>query len=485
MWKGRFAEDTDARVQAFTQSLDLDWRLAAADLRGSVAHVRMLGTVGLLSSEEARTLEEHLKGVGEEIRSGALTPRAELEDVHMTIEARLTERCGPLGARLHMGRSRNDQVATALRLHLRSTLLTLQDALDELLSTLLERARTHAEALVPGYTHLQQAQPVSLGHYWMAHFWAFLRDDKRFAAAYDAADECPLGSGALAGSTLPLDRAFVARDLGFSRITDNSMDSVASRDYLLDALYAAASFGLHASRLAEDLILYASTEFGWIRLPDAFCTGSSMMPQKKNPDVLELIRGKTGQFVGHLVDLMTTTKGLPLTYNRDLQEDKRGLWASLDTAAAVLGVLPPLLARVEVDEVRAREAFQDGYLLSTDVAEFLVRRGVPFRTAHEQVGRAVRWCLEHHRPLQSLSLEEWQRLIPEVSEELLPLLTPEAAVRRRTTLGGTAPESVQRQILQGQELLAHRRMKRERRWETLPRELVLRESPRATEPKTR
>ncbi|HOU33559.1 MAG TPA: argininosuccinate lyase, partial [Synergistaceae bacterium] len=366
---------------------------------------------------------------------------------------------------------RNDQVATALRLYLRGAILGLQDALDDLLSVLLGRAQSHAEVLVPGYTHLQQAQPVALGHYWMAHFWAFLRDDKRFSAAHDAADECPLGSGALAGSTLPLDRTFVARDLGFSRVTDNSMDTVASRDYLLDTLYAAASFGIHASRLAEDLIVYASTEFGWIRLPDAFCTGSSMMPQKKNPDVLELIRGKAGQFVGHLVDLMTTTKGLPLTYNRDLQEDKRGLWGALDTAAAVLDVLPPLLARVEVDEPRAREAFRDGYLLSTDVAEFLVRRGVPFRTAHERTGRAVRWCLERQRPLASLSLKEWQALIPEASEELLPLLTPESAVRRRTTLGGTAPESVQRQILQGQEVLAHRRMKRERRWNTLPREL--------------
>jgi len=471
MWKGRFSEDPDARVQAFTQSLDLDWRLAAADLRGSVAHVRMLGAVGLLSPEEARTLEEHLEGVGEEIRTGVLAPRAELEDVHMTIEARLTERCGPLGARIHMGRSRNDQVATALRLYLRGAILGLQDALDDLLSVLLGRAQSHAEVLVPGYTHLQQAQPVALGHYWMAHFWAFLRDDKRFSAAHDAADECPLGSGALAGSTLPLDRTFVARDLGFSRVTDNSMDTVASRDYLLDTLYAAASFGIHASRLAEDLIVYASTEFGWIRLPDAFCTGSSMMPQKKNPDVLELIRGKAGQFVGHLVDLMTTTKGLPLTYNRDLQEDKRGLWGALDTAAAVLDVLPPLLARVEVDEPRAREAFRDGYLLSTDVAEFLVRRGVPFRTAHEKTGRAVRWCLDRQRPLASLSLEEWQALIPEASEELLPLLTPESAVRRRSTLGGTAPESVQRQILHGQEVLAHRRMKRERRWNTLPREL--------------
>lgn len=474
MWKGRFTENTDARVQAFTQSLDLDWRLAAADIRGSVAHVRMLGTVGLLTLEEAHTLEEHLRGVGEEIRSGVLEPRAELEDVHMTIEARLTERCGALGARLHMGRSRNDQVATALRLHLRRVLLDLEDALEGLLATLLDRARDHAEVLVPGYTHLQQAQPVSLGHYWMAHFWAFLRDGKRFASAYDTADACPLGSGALAGSTLPLDRTFVARDLGFSRVSDNSMDTVASRDYLLDALYAAASFGLHASRLAEDLILYASTEFGWIKLPDAFCTGSSMMPQKKNPDVLELIRGKTGQFVGHLVDLMTTTKGLPLTYNRDLQEDKRGLWASLDTAAAVLGVLPPLLARVTVDEGRAREAFRDGYLLSTDVAEFLVGRGVPFRTAHERVGQAVRWCLERQRPLHSLTLAEWQDLIPEVTVDLLPLLNPEAAVRRRATLGGPAPESVHRQIAQGQEVLAHRRMKRDRRRETLPDGLEVR-----------
>lgn len=454
MWKGRFSQDTDAAVLAFTQSLDLDWRMARADIRGSIAHARMLAHAGLLRQEEARVIEENLREIAEEIESGAFTPRTELEDVHMNIEARLTEKCGATGARLHMGRSRNDQVNTTVRLYLRKELLGLWEGLETLIKVIVGKADEQAETVVPGYTHLQQAQPVSMGHFWMAHAQAFLRDARRLLFAYESTDESPLGCGALAGSTLPLDREFTMRDLGFSRLTENSMDTVAHRDHFLDILYFAAVFGGHASRLSEDLIIYFTTEFGWLKLPDAFCTGSSIMPQKKNPDVLELLRGKTGQITGALVDLLTMMKGIPLTYNRDLQEDKRGLFRTLECLKLVFSVLPPLIAHVEVDEKQAERGFADGLILATDVAEYLVLRGVPFRVAHEKVGRAVRWCIERGRPLHGLTLEEWQAIIPEAEESLLPLLTPRRSMERRDTYGGTSPARVREQIERAKEKLA-------------------------------
>lgn len=454
MWKGRFAQDTDEAVINFTQSLDLDWRMAMADIRGSIAHVRMLAHTGLLSAEDAATIEKGLKEIAEEIKSGKFTPKVSLEDVHMNIESRLTEKCGDTGARLHMGRSRNDQVNTTVRLYLRKELLDVWTGLESLISVLIKKAEEHADIVVPGYTHLQQAQPISMGQFWMAHAQAFLRDAKRLLAAYDAVDESPLGCGALAGSTLPLDRDFTRQDMGFPRLTENSMDTVAHRDHFLDILYFAAVFGTHVSRLSEDLIIYFTTEFGWVKLPDSFCTGSSIMPQKKNPDVLELLRGKSGQLTGALVDLLTMMKGIPLTYNRDLQDDKRGLFRTLDCLRGIFSVLPEMLEQVEVDEERANRGFADGLILATDVAEYLVLRGVPFRKAHEKVGHAVRWCIEHKRPMHKLTLEEWQAIIPEVEESLLPLLTPRRSMERRDTAGGTSPRRVREQIARAKEKLA-------------------------------
>lgn len=454
MWKGRFAQETAAAVSAFTQSLDLDWRLASSDIEGSRGHVAMLAHVGLLDADEARRIDEALAEIDGEIASGLLKPREELEDVHMNVEARLIEKLGPLGARLHMGRSRNDQVATTMRLFLRGEYGRLSLELKGLLTALLDRAEADRHVVITGYTHLQQAQPVSLGHYWMAHFEAFRRDVTRLEAARSAIDESPLGAGALAGSTLPLDRAFSARELGFSRPTRNSLDSVAQRDYLLDYHHFATVFALHASRLAEDLILYASQEFGWLLLPDAYCTGSSMMPQKKNPDVLELIRGKTGQVVGHLVDLVISLKGLPSTYNRDLQEDKRGLWASIATVESVLSLLPDLLGHIAVDGERAARAFEDGLLLATDVAEHLVERGVPFREAHEKTGKVVRRCLEEKRALNSFSCEEWRSLLPEAGEDLPERLNAVDAVRLRRTFGGTAFDRVAEAVDEGRRFLS-------------------------------
>ena len=450
VWKGRFTQDMNEIVCRFTQSLDLDWRTANADIRGSIAHVRMLVSTGLLPQSEGKLIEENLEAIREEITAGTFIPSEALEDVHMNIESRLIERIGATGARLHMGRSRNDQSNTSVRLTLRVEILALWDQLNQLLSVLLKKAEEHAEIIVPGYTHLQQAQPISMGHFWMAHFQAFSRDAERLMAAYDSTDECPLGCAALAGTTLPLDREQTARDLGFARIAPNSMDAIAHRDHLLDFHHFASVFGTHVSRLAEDLIIYFSTEFGWIQLPDAFCTGSSIMPQKKNPDVLEILRGKSGQLIGALVDTLTMVKGIPLTFNRDLQEDKRALWRSVDALHGMLEVLPPLLDQVSVNETAAARGFQDGLILATDVAEYLVQKNIPFRTAHEKVGHCVRWCVENNRPMTSLTLNEWKEIVPEAEADLLPLLSPKIAVERRQTLGGTAPSQVRIQITQGE-----------------------------------
>lgn len=453
MWKGRFRENTAKVVQDFTQSLDIDWFLAPYDIQGSVAHGRMLVSAGLLSPEEGEAIEEALGRIEKEISSGECTPSEELEDVHMNIEHRLIELLGRVGAKLHTGRSRNDQVALTVRLFLRDRLTRLAEGLDGLLAVLLEKAEEHAQVIIPGYTHLQQAQPISMGHYWMAHFEAFSRDRRRLRFALESLEDCPLGSGALAGSTLPLDRFATASELSFARPSDNSLDSVGQRDYMADYHSFASLFAVHCSRLAEDFVIYSSGEFGWLLLPDGFCTGSSMMPQKKNPDVLELLRGKTGQIVGHFLDLLITLKGLPMTYDRDLQEDKRGLRRSLTTVEGMLEVLVPLLAAVQVDGARAEEGMADGFALATDVAEYLVLRGIPFREAHEKVGRVVKECLAGKKGLFDLSREEWRVLLPEAGDDLLPLLSLRSAVERRTTWGGTAFDRVHEQIARGRALL--------------------------------
>jgi argininosuccinate lyase len=446
MWKGRFSQDTDETVSRFTQSLDLDWRTVMEDIRGSVAHARMLCRVGLITRDEAEAIEGGLVRIAREAQKGEFIPKESLEDVHMNVEALLTERIGDAGAKLHTGRSRNDQSNTSVRLALRREILRIWGLMKPMLETLAHDAEKHASIPVPGYTHLQQAQIVTMGHFWMAHFQAFFRDAKRLAAAYESADLSPLGCGAIAGSTLPIDREFTMRDLGFAGMCENSMDAVASRDHIADFHYFAAMFGVHASRICEDLIVYFSSEFGWVRLPDAFCTGSSMMPQKKNPDVLELIRGRAGQLVGGLVDILVTLKGTPMSFNRDFQEDKRALWRTCDALAGVLEVMTPLLREVEVNGRAAEKGFADGFIYATDVAEHLVERGVPFRQSHEITGRAVRWCLENNRALTSLSADEWKKLAPQAGDELASLLTPENSVKRRRTPGGTSPEQVKIQI---------------------------------------
>ena len=450
MWHGRFKQDMAEIVKDFTQSLDIDWRMAECDIQGSIAHVKMLGATGILKLEEALKIEEGLKKVLEEIKSGKFIPSKSLEDVHMNIEARLTE-IEPLGAKLHTARSRNDQVATTTRLYLRERLKILNEDLKELLKILVSNSERHLEIIIPGYTHMQQAQPISMGHYWLSWFESFFRDRQRLNFALEALNECPLGAGALAGSTLPIDREMTSEILGFREPTRNSLDTVAQRDYMADYHYFASMLMIHISRLCNDLINWNSQEFAFIILPDEFCTGSSMMPQKKNPDVLELSRGKTGQIIGNFLDLLINLKSLPMTYNRDLQEDKRGLWHSIDTIENVIRIMTELLSKVEVNEKIALSGLEKGFSLATDVAEFLVMKGIPFREAHSKVGKFVGWCIENNFRFEDLNLSQWQKFIPEADEEMLKILSPHESVKRRNTYGGTGFEQVKRQIKEAKE----------------------------------
>ena len=450
MWHGRFKHDTAKIVQDFTQSLDIDWRMYEADIQGSTAHVKMLAKTGLLTPDEAAKIQAGLAQVLTEIQQGRFTPSESLEDVHMNIESRLTE-IEPLGAKLHTARSRNDQVATTTRIYLRTRLQSLSNYLHELLAVLTENARRHINVIIPGYTHMQQAQPISLGHYWLSWYEAFSRDAERLKFALASLDECPLGAGALAGSTFPIDREMTSELLGFSHPTRNSLDSVASRDYMMDYHHFASTFMIHISRLCTDLITWNTQEFAFIVLPDEFCTGSSMMPQKKNPDVLELARGKTGQVVGNMIDLIVNLKGLPMTYNRDLQEDKRGLWASVDTVESVARIIAALLAKVDVDESKALAGFGKGYALATDIAEFLVVKGVPFREAHAVVGRLVGWCIENGLAFSDLTAKQWRE--HGIDESVREILSVQQSVKRRDVYGGTGFAQVEKQILDAENRL--------------------------------
>ena len=443
MWHGRFKKDIAEEVLDFTQSLDIDWRMAECDIQGSLAHVKMLGAAGLLKQDEAEKIAAGLEKVLEEVRTGKFIPSENLEDVHMNIEARLTE-IEPLGAKLHTARSRNDQVATTTRLYLRERLKTLREELKNLLRVLTSNAEKHLNIIIPGYTHMQQAQPISMGHYWLAWFEAFNRDLDRLDFALKSLNESPLGAGALAGS--PIDREMTSKILGFDNPTRNSLDTVANRDYMTDYHYFASVFMVHVSRLCTDLITWNTQEFAFIILPDEFCTGSSMMPQKKNPDVLEISRGKTGQVIGHLIDLLINLKGLPMTYNRDLQEDKRGLWASLDTVESVVKIIAALLGKVEIDERAALAGLEKGYSLATDIAEYLVLKGVPFREAHLKVGRLTAWCIENNLGFEDLTFNQWLEHIPEIDEGVMKILSPRESVNRRNTYGGTGFEQVRKQI---------------------------------------
>jgi argininosuccinate lyase len=447
-WGGRFRQATDPAVERFSASIHFDRALARYDVRGSIAHARMLGRVGLLEPADVATLVSGLREIAREIEAGEFPFDPAAEDIHMSIEARLRERVGPVAGRLHTGRSRNDQVATDLALFLRDAGRAVRHGIADLRRALLTRSEEHRGTVLPGYTHLQRAQPVRLAHHWLAFVEMLGRDAGRFADAEARLARSPLGAGALAGSTLPIDRDDTARALGFAGPSANSLDSVASRDGALEFLAAAAICMVQLSRLAEELVLWSTSEFGFIELADSYATGSSLMPQKKNPDVPELVRGKTGRVIGALVALLTVMKGLPLAYNRDMQEDKEPVFDAFRTLRDCLEVLSGAIGTLRVDAERMRAAASDPMLLATDLAEALVREGVAFREAHEAVGRVVAHCLEKDLDLRRLSREDLRAFHPAFPEAAAELVGLERALEARDLPGGTARARVEAALAQ-------------------------------------
>jgi argininosuccinate lyase len=441
-WGGRFQQATDPLLERFSASIHFDRALAGFDVRGSIAHARMLGAQSIIPDGDVATLVSGLEEILREIEAGSFVFDPALEDIHMNVEARLGALVGPVAGRLHTGRSRNDQVATDLALYLRDAAQAAQRAALELRQVLLERAAEHLDTVLPGYTHLQRAQPVRLAHHWLAFVEMLERDGGRFADLRRRLTRSPLGAGALAGSTLPLDRGQTARALGFEGPTRNSIDSVASRDLALEFLAASALCMVHLSRLAEELVLWSSSEFGFVELADAFSTGSSLMPQKKNPDTAELVRGKSGRVIGNLVALLTVMKGLPLSYNRDMQEDKEPIFDTASTLRDCLAVTAGALATLRVNTARMRAAAEDPMLLATDLAEALVREGVPFREAHEAVGRVVAHCVAKDADLRSLSREDLHAFHPAFAAGAAALTDLEQALEGRSLEGGTARATV-------------------------------------------
>ena len=433
-------------MEAFTSSLAFDRRLARYDIQGSQAHCKMLVKQKLLTPAEGEKIRKGLERVQREIERHRFPFLASDEDIHMAVERRLTEKIGLLGGKLHTARSRNDQVLLDVRLYLREETQHIHKLLTALQKRLARLAKRHRDVVMPGYTHLQRAQPVLLAHHLLAYYDMLDRDAERLQECRQRINVLPLGAGALAGTSLPIDRAYVARLLGFARVSTNSLDTVADRDFVVEFLSVSAMISMHLSRFAEELVLWASSEFQFIELPDAFATGSSMMPQKKNPDVPEIIRGKTGRVYGNLFALLTTLKGLPLAYNRDLQEDKEPLFDTVDTVKSMLSVLEAMLGQLVFRPDRMQAAALGGFTLATDVADYLVEKGVPFRKAHDIVARVVRRCLSDNIGLEQLSLEDWQGFSAAFESDLLPRLSLEAAVDRRRSAGGTARANVHKRL---------------------------------------
>jgi argininosuccinate lyase len=433
-------------VEEFTSSLSFDRRLYAYDLQGSIAHCKTLEKAGVLSRKETAAILRGLEIVLGEFEADRFPFAPQDEDIHMAIERRLTELIGPIGGKLHTGRSRNDQVALDIRLYLRDRLAALRAGMTRLQQALLERARTHLDVVMPGYTHLQRAQPVLFAHHFLAYVEMLERDKGRVQDALVRLNVMPLGSGALAGTNYPVDRQYTAKLLGFASVSENSLDAVADRDFAVEVLAALSIIMMHLSRLSEELILWSSQEFQFVDLPDSFCTGSSMMPQKKNPDVPELIRGKTGRLYGHLLALLTMQKGLPLSYNRDLQEDKEALFDGLDTVAASVEVTAEIIKGLAVNRAVLAKAVGSGYLLATELADYLVTKGVPFREAHAITGRIVRACLDHDRDLRDLTLADLRDFSEKFEKDALDVITVEGAIERKTQIGGTARKRVEARI---------------------------------------
>lgn len=442
MLRGRFQQETAASMQRLSESISFDWRLFKFDILGSIAHAKALHKAGLLTAEELSQIETGLLEIEKEIETGTFQFRIELEDIHMNIESVLTARIGPAGAKLHTARSRNDQVALDLRLYLRNECVELRNLLSGLQRALIEVSRKHPDAILPGYTHLQRAQPVLLAHHLLAYTEMLERDKERLADARKRINRMPLGSGAIAGSTIQIDREYVARLLDFPEVTHNSMDAVSDRDFVAELLFVLAMVSVHLSRLSEDLILFASSEFKFVRISDGYSTGSSLMPQKKNPDVCELTRGKSGRLIGNLVTLLTVIKGLPMTYNRDLQEDKEAVFDSIDQVRLVLEVYTAMVRELEFDTGAMHRAASDPALLATDLADYLVLQGLPFRKAHEAIGGLVAYAQQQQRGLPDLSLEEFRRFSDRFESDLYQVFQLDTAMSKRVAIGAPSAKNV-------------------------------------------
>jgi argininosuccinate lyase len=446
LWAGRFNQPTDAFVEAFTASVEFDQRLADYDIQGSIAHAKMLARQGILSQDELNLILSGLEKIRRQIEAGSFDWSLALEDVHMNIEAVLTRDIGDAGKKLHTGRSRNDQIATDVRLWLRDEISTILAETRRFQQALLQTAEHEADTIMPGFTHLQTAQPITFGHHMLAWFEMLQRDFRRFEDCQQRMNECPLGAAALAGTTYPIDREYSADLLGFDRPCANSLDAVSDRDFAIEFSAASSILMMHLSRMSEELIIWSSAQFSFITLSDSFCTGSSIMPQKKNPDVPELVRGKSGRIFGHLMGLLTLMKSQPLAYNKDNQEDKEPLFDTVDNIKGCLKIFADMVPEITCNHEAMRDATNKGFATATDLADYLVRAGTPFRDAHEVVGKAVALCVERNCDLAELSLEELQQFSTSISSDVFDYLTLEGSVAARNHVGGTAPEQVRKAI---------------------------------------
>ena len=459
LWGGRFSKNTNELVDAFNASIDFDKRLYHEDIRGSIAHARMLAKRGIIPAEDGEKIIAGLKDILADIEAGNFQFDVALEDIHMNVEARLTERIGSAGARLHTARSRNDQVALDMHMYMKREVAEIAELLLRFEEALLTVAKKHDKTLMPGYTHLQRAQPITFAHHLLAYFNMLQRDFRRLLGVWEGADMMPLGAGAIAGTTFPIDRFMVAEELNFGKVYSNSMDAVSDRDYVIEFLSFASILMMHLSRLSEEICLWSSTEFGFVELDDAFATGSSMMPQKKNPDISELVRGKTGRVYGHLQAMLVTAKGLPLTYNKDLQEDKEGFFDAIDTIKFSLAVYRDMILTMTVNVDKMAQAVSRDFSNATDLADYLVRKGLPFRQAHEVVGKCVAYAIQQGKFLPEVSLEEYKQFSELFESDLLAALNPANCVEARKSYGGPAFSENEKQLAAGDGILAAQRQK--------------------------
>lgn len=453
LWGGRFAKGTDVMVEEFTSSISFDQRMYREDIAGSIAHAKMLAKCGIIGQEEADAIIGGLSEILADIEAGNFSFEVSLEDIHMNIEKRLTERIGTVGGKLHTARSRNDQVAVDTHMYLKREIADLAARIVDLQQAIVEVAEKYPQVIMPGYTHLQRAQPILFSHHMMTYFFMLSRDFRRLEGVWEGTNILPLGAGALAGTTFPIDRHYVAEQLKFGAVYENSLDAVSDRDYILEFLSFASILMMHLSRISEEIILWSSAEFSFIELDDSHCTGSSIMPQKKNPDVAELVRGKTGRVFGHLMSLLTVAKGLPLAYNKDLQEDKEGMFDTIDTLKFSLTVYASMLRGMKVNEKVMGNAVRNDFSNATDMADYLVKKGLPFRQAHEVVGKSVAYCIQENKWLMDLSLAEFKQFSPLFDEDILQAIQVETCVDARNSYGGTSSVSVKQQLTVARKVL--------------------------------